>query len=112
MLGLCTPYSLASITFTYVQPGAAKTEFASNASLPLYLSSFLNVGLAVMGQTPASYAEVPFYLLANPVGWAATSIMRFWDGNAGEMAGNPALQDEGTRAAVCDYLMEKMNAAL
>jgi hypothetical protein len=97
---------------THVQPGAVKTEFASNASLPWYLSSFLNVGLAVMGQTPTSYAEVPFYLLANPVGRAATSSVRFWDENADEMVANPALQDEGTRTAIWDYLMEKMNVML
>ncbi|KAF8482288.1 hypothetical protein JB92DRAFT_2837335 [Gautieria morchelliformis] len=52
-----------------------------------------------MGQTPASYPEVPFYLLVKPVGFIATSSVRFWDENADEMAGNPAFQDEGSRAA-------------
>ncbi|KAF8494471.1 hypothetical protein JB92DRAFT_1145721 [Gautieria morchelliformis] len=52
-----------------------------------------------MGQTPASYPEVPFYLLVNPVGFVATSSVRFWYENADEMAGNPAFQDEGSRAA-------------
>ncbi|KAF8508166.1 hypothetical protein JB92DRAFT_3121163 [Gautieria morchelliformis] len=88
-----------SVTFTHVQPSAVKTVLASNASLPWYLSSFLNVGLAVMGQTPACYPEVPFYLLVNPVGFVATSSVRFWDEHADEMAGNPAFQDEGSRAA-------------
>ncbi|KAF8463733.1 hypothetical protein JB92DRAFT_3103000 [Gautieria morchelliformis] len=88
-----------SVTFTHVQPSAVKTVFASNASLPWYLSSFLNVRLAVMGQTPACYPEVPFYLLVNPVGFVATSSVRFWDEHADEMAGNPAFQDEGSRAA-------------
>ncbi|KAF8516067.1 hypothetical protein JB92DRAFT_2287677 [Gautieria morchelliformis] len=87
------------LTFPHVQPAAVKTEFASHASLPWYLSSLLNVGLAVMGQTPASYPEVPFYPLVNPVRSTATSSVLCWDENADEMAGNPAFPDEGSRAA-------------
>ncbi|KAF8462193.1 hypothetical protein JB92DRAFT_2839017 [Gautieria morchelliformis] len=71
-----------SSTFTHVQSSAVKTAFASNASLPWYLSLFLNVGIAVMGQTPASFAGVPFYLLVNPMGWVATSSVPFCDENA------------------------------
>ncbi|KAF8501940.1 NAD(P)-binding protein [Gautieria morchelliformis] len=97
-----------SVMFTHVSPGAVKTNVASNSSLPWYLSAVLKVVLPIMGQTPASYAEVPFYLLANPVGRAATSSVCFWNENAVETAANPALQDEGIKTAIWEHMMEKM----
>jgi hypothetical protein len=92
------------------------TDSASNSSQPWYFTALVNAVLAIMGETPASYAEVPFYLLANPianpVGRAATSSACFWDENADEMAPDPGLQDEAIRAVIWDQLMGKMKTRL
>ncbi|KAF8459667.1 hypothetical protein JB92DRAFT_2839313 [Gautieria morchelliformis] len=72
---------------------------ASMLLVRLYRYGHVYRWLAVMGQTPASYPEVPFYLLVNPVRSTATSSVLLWDENADEMAGNPAFPDEGSRAA-------------
>ncbi|KAF8490301.1 hypothetical protein JB92DRAFT_3128963 [Gautieria morchelliformis] len=101
-----------SVTFPHVQPGAVKTEFASHASLPWYLSSFLNVGLAVMGQTPASYPEVPFYLLVNPVRSTATSSCSFGTRMRTKWQEIRLFRMRAQERHIWDYLMEKMNAVL
>ena len=54
-------YPNISVTNDY--PGFVKTEVLRNSS-PWYLSGILAVGM--IGSLPVSYAEVPFYLLANP----------------------------------------------
>jgi hypothetical protein len=89
-----------------------KTDSASNSGLPWYFTALVKVVFAIIGETTASYAEVPFYLLANPMGRAATSSACFWNANADEMAPDPALQDEAKRVAIWDHLMGKMKMRL
>lgn len=76
------------------------------------MSALSKVALAIMGSTPASFAEVPFYLLANPMGRATTSSGHFWNENAEELKANPALQDEGIRTKIWNHLMEKIKTDL
>lgn len=67
------------------------------------------VALAFLGDTPESYAEVPFYLLAHPEGRAATSHARLWDQYVDVIEANPELQEASTRTRLWNHMMGKLN---
>jgi hypothetical protein len=100
-----------SIAFTHVFPGHVQTDVTRNSAIPWYLSLIAWVFFLILGETPASYADVPFYLLVHPEGRAATLRVRFWDENVEEMVGSRALPEEGIRLRIWDHLVEQTKRA-
>ncbi|KAF8529718.1 hypothetical protein BU17DRAFT_73046 [Hysterangium stoloniferum] len=67
------------VIFTHVFPGYVNTNIVNNSAHVWYISLFMRCFLAIMGASAESYAEVPFYLLANPEGRSLTEHTQFWD---------------------------------
>lgn len=99
-----------NIAFTHLYPGVVKTDFASNSAMPWYFAALANTYLAILGDPAASYAEVPFYLLTNADGRAATFRAHFWDQNAEKTTANPTPQDKNIREKILNELMERIKA--
>ncbi|KAF8583670.1 NAD(P)-binding protein [Ramaria rubella] len=100
------------VIFTHVFPGAVKTNYASNNSLPWYLNAVSKVALLFMGETPESYAEVPFYILANPKGRAATADAPFWNEKVDKLEPDPSTREKSNRTKVWDNLMATLGPPL
>ncbi|KAF8583669.1 NAD(P)-binding protein [Ramaria rubella] len=98
------------IRFTHVFPGAVKTDFATNSSIPWYLNAASKVALFLMGETPESYAEVPFYILANPEGRAATADAPFWNEKVNKLEPDPSTREKSNRTKVWDHLMAALGS--
>jgi hypothetical protein len=93
-----------NITVTHVFPGIVKTNVLKNTPPPWYHSGYMRIGMALMGCPPESYAEVPFYLLANPEGCRASAKVRFWDQKIRQVKVDPSVQDKANRAKVWTHL--------
>lgn len=96
-----------SIAFTHVFPGQVQTDAAQNSAMPWTLSLIFRVFLAIAGDTPASYADVPFYLMVHPEGRDKTLKAHFWDKNA-EAIKIEEVEKEG-KIKVWEHLMEQMS---
>ena len=98
-----------NISLTNHYSGFVKTKVLRNSS-PWYLSGILAVGIALIGSLPESYAEVPFYLLANPGGRKASAKGRFWDRDVCQLKPHPSVQDETNRQKVWKHLLEMLHS--
>jgi hypothetical protein len=70
----------------------------------------MTIGMALLGGTPESYAEVPFYLLANPEGRAACAKAPFWNQHVYQLKAHPSTQDKTNRVKVWTHLLEMLNS--
>ena len=70
----------------------------------------MKAGMALLGRSPESYAEVPFYLLVNPEGRRASAKVRFWNQHVRQLKPHPSVQDEANRAKVWNHLLEMMSS--
>ncbi|KAF8530105.1 hypothetical protein BU17DRAFT_78674 [Hysterangium stoloniferum] len=96
-----------NVTFTHVFPGAVRTHFARNSNLPWYFILATDIILSMFGSSKESYAEIPFYLLANPEGQAMTAAVdgKFWDHKVQKIKPQPSLVLKENREKVWDHLM-------
>jgi len=96
-----------NVTFTHVFPGFVKTDFAKNSNMPWYFKLVSGLTLGVAGSSKESYAEIPFYLLANPEGQAMTAAAdgKLWDQNIKKIKPHPSSALQENKEKVWDHLM-------
>ncbi|KZV84721.1 NAD(P)-binding protein [Exidia glandulosa HHB12029] len=101
-----------SIRFLSLHPGFVRTPALENpAGQPLLLRIVFVFGRAFMAKTIDEYAQVPFYLVANPegqklVGTEAKATQ--WDDKARRLSESPALKTPGTREAIWNFMVGKL----
>lgn len=98
----------ANVNFTHVYPGFVKTDFARNSAVPWYMHVMSSVASIFMGRTAEEYADVPFYLLANPEGRTLAAKEKFFDENVVKVEAHPSAKDNNHRAKIWEHLMEIM----
>ena len=99
-----------NVNFTHVFPGVVKTDTMRNSDFPWYMSAIAAVSMALMGLSPESYAEIPFFLVANPEGRELTNKARFWDEKLQMLKPHPMTKDENFRNKVRAHLLETINS--
>lgn len=101
--------SSPGLQYLHLFPGRVRTHGLANSgySAPLVWASWLS-GL-VMSQTVEDYAEIPFFLAANPEGreLVAREGGR-WNNKLSKLPIAPRAEDDATRKAIWDWLLEKM----
>lgn len=100
----------SNVNFTHVYPGVVKTNTMRNSGTPWYMTLAGAVAMALMGTSPDSYAEIPFFLVANPEGRTSTNKARFWDENLQILKPHSAAKDENFRNKVRAHLLEIINS--
>jgi hypothetical protein len=99
-----------NVSFTHVFPGVIKSNAISKSGFPWYIAVPASLVAALAGSSPASYAEVPFYLIANPEGRALAAKERFWDENVSRLEPHPSAKDEGLRRKIWDHLLDTIDS--
>lgn len=102
-----------NVRFMHLFPGAVKTEFARNSDLPWYLSGLSAIFLPLVGRTKEDYAEIPFYLMANPKGKELTtsSNTQFWNEKIEPMKAHATTVKAENREKVWKHLMSKLTSS-
>lgn len=97
----------------HVFPGAVKTTFARNSELPWYLTGLSAILLPLVGRSKEDYAEIPFFLLANPQGKELTSPpnAHFWNENLEPMKAHANTVKAENREKVWNHLMSKLTSS-
>ncbi|KAF8581711.1 NAD(P)-binding protein [Ramaria rubella] len=99
------------VSFTHIFPGLVNTNIVDNSRNPFFFGVVMKLVLALFGSTPASYAEVPFYLLANPEGCKSAAEHRYWDSNASRLEPHPSSQEEVNKGKVWAHIMEVLESS-
>lgn len=92
-----------------LHPGFVKTPALENPSAhPLLYRIAFKLANLFLAKTIEEYAQIPFYLVANPEGQKLVGTeakATHWDNAANPVPEAPALKSPGTRKAIWEFLV-------
>lgn len=98
-----------SIRFMNLNPGFVKTPALDNpVGQPLLLRIAFKLCNWFIAKTIEEYAQIPFYLVANPEGQKLVGTeakATHWDNGANPLPESPALKTPATRKAIWDFMI-------
>jgi len=95
-----------TVQYTHLGPGVVKTDVMANSNQGFLLATAFKLACVLVGQSAADYAEIPFYLTANPEGReqvAKESL--FWDEKPKRVEASPAAKVDETRTKIWEKLV-------
>ncbi|KZV90358.1 NAD(P)-binding protein [Exidia glandulosa HHB12029] len=100
---------ISTAQFTHLFPGIVRTAVLANSGQSSIVVWIHWLAGFVIGQTVESYAEIPFYLTANPEGRKLIEREGGWlNENLKKLAPSPASEDVATRQIIWSWLQNKM----
>ncbi|EJD54795.1 NAD(P)-binding protein [Auricularia subglabra TFB-10046 SS5] len=102
-----------SVRFLHLFPGTVKTNALNSGKLSPFMTAAFKLASALIGITAEEYANVPFYLVANPEGQKLVGTepnATHWNYNAKRIGASPASQRGEVRKAVWDLIVAKLPA--
>lgn len=101
--------SSPDVQYLHLFPGIVKTNVMTNTGQSAFFVWMSWVAGVLVGRTIDAYAEIPFFLTANPDG--RKSVERggmFWNDRLKKVSAAPRAGDEATRKAIWDWLLAQM----